>query len=213
MRCKFGLCDQGRELFRPLARAAWRPLSVACGRDLDRRQHQSALAPADQFQIDSRGQLGIEQRAMLGARRQIDAEALAEFVQRIARAGNLALGDLDRVDGARQRDRLAADALSSALMNLMSKLALWMTSGASPRNSSNSSATWAKSGLSARNSRGQPMHALGFDGHVAFGIEIELQRAAGGEMIHQLDTADFDDAVTVAGLKAGRFGVENDLTH
>ncbi len=57
------------------------------------------------------------------------------------------------------------------------------------------------------------MHALGFDRHVAFGIEIELQGAAGGKMIHQLDAADFDDAVTFAGLEAGGFGIEDDFTH
>jgi DNA polymerase-3 subunit epsilon len=45
---------------------------------------------------------------------------------------------------------------SSALMNLMSKLALWITNGASPRNSRNSSATWANSALSARNSADRP---------------------------------------------------------
>jgi hypothetical protein len=34
------------------------------GGDLDRRQHQAALPPADQFQIDFRRQLGVQQRAM-----------------------------------------------------------------------------------------------------------------------------------------------------
>ncbi len=149
------LCgDARRQRFGPLARAAGFRARCPFGRDLHRRQHQAALPPADQFQIDLRGQLGIEQRAMLGARRQIDAEALAQFVQRIARAGNLALGDFDRVDGARQRNAACGPMrVSSALMNLMSKLALWITSGASPRNSRNSSTTWANSGLSARNSR------------------------------------------------------------
>ena len=79
-------------------RAARTTVSVSRGGDFHRRQHQPALPPADQFQIDFRRQLGVQQRAMLGARRQVDAEALAQFVQRIARAGNLALGDLDRVD-------------------------------------------------------------------------------------------------------------------
>src|SRR5207302_11267472 len=52
----------------------------------------------------SRGEVGVEQRAMLGALSQVDAEALAQFIQRIARARNLALGDLDGVDGAGQRN-------------------------------------------------------------------------------------------------------------
>ena len=60
---------------------------------------------------------------------------------------------------------------------------------------------------------GEAVHALGFDRHVAFGIEIELHGAAGGKMIHQLDAADLDDAVAVARLEARGFGVENDFTH
>ena len=59
---------QRRKRMRPLARAAgFRVLPL--GRDLHRRQRQAALPPADQFQIDLRGQLGVEQRAMLGAGR------------------------------------------------------------------------------------------------------------------------------------------------
>ena len=45
---------------------------------------------------------------------------------------------------------------SSALTNFMSKPALWITSGESPRNSRNSSTTWANSALSARNSADRP---------------------------------------------------------
>src|SRR5262249_23699375 len=61
--------------------------------------------------------------------------------------------------------------------------------------------------------RRQPMHALRFDGNIALGIEVELQGAAGGKMIHQLDTADFHDPVPVARFEPRSFGVENDLTH
>ena len=61
---------------------------------------QAGLSPADEFQIDARRQLGINQRAMLSTTGQIDPETLAEFVERIARAGQLCLRDLDRIDGA-----------------------------------------------------------------------------------------------------------------
>jgi hypothetical protein len=57
------------------------------------------------------------------------------------------------------------------------------------------------------------MDALGFDGNVALRIEVELQRPAGGKMIHQLDTPYFHDPVAVAWLEAGCFGIENNLTH
>ena len=38
-------------------------------------------------------------------------------------------------------------------------------------------------------------------------------KRAGGQMIHQLDAADLDDAVTVGGIEARRFGIEHDFTH
>jgi hypothetical protein len=57
------------------------------------------------------------------------------------------------------------------------------------------------------------VHALGFDGHVAFGIEIGLEGAAGGEVIDEFDAADLDDAVAVARLEPCRFRVEDDLPH
>ena len=57
--------DAGKKRMRPLARAAgFRVLPL--DRDFDRRQRQAALPPAHQFQIDLRGELGVEQRAMLG---------------------------------------------------------------------------------------------------------------------------------------------------
>ena len=49
----------------------------ATGGDVERR-----LPAADQFDIDFRQQLGVEQRAMLGAARIVDVEALAQCVER-----------------------------------------------------------------------------------------------------------------------------------
>ena len=57
------------------------------------------------------------------------------------------------------------------------------------------------------------MDALGLDGHDALRVQIGLEALAGGKMIHQLDTANLDDPVAVAGLKAGGFGIENNLAH
>ena len=58
---------RGAQRVRALARG---PVSAVCrfDRDLHRRQRQAALPPAHQFQIDLRGQLGIEQSTMLFAR-------------------------------------------------------------------------------------------------------------------------------------------------
>jgi len=131
--------------------------SPACGGgDLDRRQHQAALAAPDQFQINFRRQLGVQQGAVLAAGREVDAETFAQFVQGITRAGDFALGDFDRVHGAGQPNGARPTRFNSALMNLMSKLALWITSGASPRNSKEFLDHMAEQRLSARNSADRP---------------------------------------------------------
>jgi hypothetical protein len=49
--------------------------------------------------------------------------------------------------------------------------------------------------------------------HAAFGVDVLVIGAAGGQVVEQLDRADFDDAVAFGGLKPGGFGVENDFTH
>ena len=147
------------------ARAAPRPhrlrSSHPAGASLRR-----VLPPADKLQIDLRGQFGIEQRAMLGAHRQIDVEALAKFVQRIARAGNFAPWRSRWCRWRAHRESAGAPTrCNSALRNFRSKLALWMTSGASPMNSRNSSAMAANSGLSGEEFVADAVDALGFDRH------------------------------------------------
>ena len=57
----------------------------------------------------------------------------------------------------------------------------------------------------------QAVHGLRFARHVALGIDVALERAAGRQVIDQLDAGDLDEAVAGVGIEAGRFGIENDL--
>jgi hypothetical protein len=45
------------------------------------------------------------------------------------------------------------------------------------------------------------------------GMDVVVQMAAGGTTIDHLHTADLDDAVAAVGLKAGGFGIQDDLSH
>ena len=49
--------------------------------------------------------------------------------------------------------------------------------------------------------------------HVALGIDVAVKLAARGDAVHELDAADLDQAVAALGVKAGGFGVEDDLAH
>ena len=48
---------------------------------------------------------------------------------------------------------------------------------------------------------------------VAFGIEVVVKMSIGQLAVIDFDAADFDDSVPQLVLKAGRFGIENDLSH
>ena len=49
--------------------------------------------------------------------------------------------------------------------------------------------------------------------HVAFRIEVAVERPAGRKAVDQLDAADLDQPVALDGVEAGGFGVEHDLAH
>ena len=149
---------------------------------------------------------------MLGAHRQIDTETLAEFVQRIARPGKFALGDFDGVDGAGQRNRLVAGAFQLGIDELDVEAGIVNDQRRIAQKFQKFFHNLGEQRLVGQEFAGQAMHPLGFNGNVAFGVQIELQGAAGGEMVQQLDTADFHDPVAVARLKPCRFRIEDDFT-
>src|SRR5580693_7159378 len=49
--------------------------------------------------------------------------------------------------------------------------------------------------------------------HVAIRIDIDLKMLAGGNMVHQLDAADLDDAMAGVRIKARGLGIEDDFPH
>ena len=48
---------------------------------------------------------------------------------------------------------------------------------------------------------------------LAIGPQVTMERAPGLASLHELDAADFDDAMALLGLESGGFGVEDDLAH
>jgi hypothetical protein len=61
-------------------------------------------------------------------------------------------------------------------------------------------------------SSGQPMNALGFLRHVAFGVDIALKDRTRRHVVQQLHGGQLDDAMPGLRIQAGRFGIEDDLT-
>src|SRR5208283_5040618 len=59
----------------------------------------------------------------------------------------------------------------------------------------------------------KPMHSKGSLGHFAFGIDIDVERAAGRNRIHKLDAADLDDAMPFGRVEPSCLRVEDNLPH
>ena len=59
----------------------------------------------------------------------------------------------------------------------------------------------------------EPMHILGGIWHRPFGIIIAMKGLAGFDPVDHFNTADFYHSVTILGIKAGGFGVENYFPH
>jgi len=60
---------------------------------------------------------------------------------------------------------------------------------------------------------GQSMDSGRIGRHIPLGIEIDLVVAAGGNVVAELQAGDFHHPVSVAGIQAGGFGIEDDLSH
>jgi len=59
----------------------------------------------------------------------------------------------------------------------------------------------------------EPVHLERRVRHIAFGIEVAVEGAAGWKAIDQLDAADLDQAVARVGVEPRGLGVEYDLAH
>ena len=170
------------------------------------------LLAADQLDIDLGQDLGVEQRAVLGAPGVVDAVAGAERIEAVRRARMLAPRQRQGVDGTRSSTSAGWPVrANSALRKPISKAALWITSRRVADEAANSSATAAKTGLSARNALLRPCTPKAPCRHRAFGIEVGVVEIARRDVVEEFDAADLDDPVARGGVGAGGFGVENDL--
>src|SRR5580704_3821601 len=59
----------------------------------------------------------------------------------------------------------------------------------------------------------QPMNPESAFRHVAFRIEVKMERLSGRKPVDHFDAADLDQPIALQRVKAGGFGIENDLAH
>ncbi len=95
----------------------------------------------------------------------------------------------------------------------MSNGALWMIRSAPCTKSRNSVGDLRELRFVAQEFGGQPVDRQCARIAVAFRVDVEVQVVAREPAVHQLDAADFDNAVAGARIQAGGFGIEDELTH
>jgi hypothetical protein len=175
-------------------------------------QRQADLPAAKQLQIDIGEDFAVEQRAVQGALRIVDAIVLAQRIEADPRPG-MALarhhhGINDIVAEARPLDPLEfvieKAHVERRIVDHQRRIADELEKGIG---------LGGKFRLVAQELRRQPMNAEGLFRHRAFGVEIDVKMSAGRDVIDQLDAADFDDAVTGLRRQPRGFGIEHDLAH
>ena len=106
-------------------------------------------------------------------------------------------------------------------MKARSNAALWITSRAGAWLASPSLVEELQEGvrhlgehrLVLQERGGQAVHLERLGRHVALGIDVAVEHAAGRDVVEQLDRADLDHPMAVGRLQPGGLGIDHDLAH
>ena len=178
-------------------------------------QPKTDLPPASELDIDLREKLRVEQRAVLHAVAAVDPEAHAQ-----ARRGCASRpGACDRASVSvstmrlHRHRRTGRSVSSSKLRKPKSKLGIVGDQRRILDEVEQLVDLFDEARLVGQEDRGQAVHRLGFERHVALGIEIAVEMPAGFDAVEDLDAADLDHAVAADRVEPGRLGIEHDLPH
>src|SRR5262245_23953099 len=213
VRRKLGLVHTRRDRNRPARR---RNVPSAGGRLRARArvdQDQRRLAPTDELDIDLGQELRVEQRAVLGAARIVDAVAQTQIVEPIGPGRMAAARQHQRIDQAIAADRLLGASLKLSVEEAEIEQRIMRHQRDVLDEGCELVRDLGKVRLVLEELGREPVHRECFCRHVAIGIEIAMEDPAAREPVHQLDAADLDQAVALQRIKTGRLGIEHDLAH
>ncbi len=186
-----------------------RPARVVVAFDQD----QLRLARADQLDIDLSQDLGIQQRAVLGAARIVDAVANTQVVEPIGSARMLAARQKQRVDEALARHQALAGPLQLRIQEAEIEDRIVRHQWGIADEFQELLGDLGKQRLVAQKVARQAMHRESLRRHVALGIEIAVKVLSARDAIEQLDAADLHQPMPLIGIEPGRLGIEHDLAH
>jgi preprotein translocase subunit SecB len=205
-------CGQARrERYRP---GAYRGGLISAAASLDHLDEpQLRLAGADQLDIDLGQQLCVEQGAVFGAPRAIDAEAGAEVVEPVRPRRITAPRQQQGIDQPHAPDQRLAAALQLRIEEAEVEAGVMRHQHGIAEEFDEFLDRIGKARLVFEEFGREPVDGKGFRRNVPFRVEIAMEAAAGGKTVEQLDAADLDDPMALIGVETCGFGIENDLAH
>src|SRR6185369_6021366 len=214
MRCAFGLAYARGE--RRLARAGNHDAVVAATADVQLDlfgKPELRLTAADQLQIDLGKDLGVEQRAVLGAAGIVDTVARAQRIEIVGPDRMLAARQEQRVDQPLACDQRALHALELGAEEAVIEAGIVDDQRRIANKGEEIVDDLDKTLVAPEELRGQPVNGEGLGRYVAIRIEVSVERSAGRDAVEQLDAAEFNQPMPLVGIQPGRFGIEDDLAH
>ena len=213
MRVAFGIADARRQRDAALlANDDAVGADDALGGGLGKAERR--LTAAEQFEIDLGQNLGVEQGAVLGAARIVDAVFRAERVEVIGPGRMLAARQRQRIDQTLAADQRPLDHFKFGAQEFVVEFRIVDDQRRVVADEPEKLvADVAEAPVRFQEFDRQPVNGEGFRRHIPVGIEIGVKRRAGRDAVEQLDAADFDEAMTLVGIQPGGFGVEDDFAH
>src|ERR1700730_9002998 len=173
------------ERMRSLRKQARRPCPDRSG---VMSENESCLAPSGQFRIDFRKNSGIEQGAMFGPPRRVDAVAGAKRIETVCRARKFAARQSQRVDHAISRDRLDIQECEFRVKKPHIEFGIMRDDFGAAGEFQEIRHDFGKDRLAREKLGGNSMKPEGLLGHVAAGIDIGVGKLGARDGIQKLDT-------------------------
>jgi len=207
------LADARGEWRRPLRAGDVGRLHGCCGARTG--EVESALAPSPQLQIGHRQQAGVLEGAVQVSSLDRNVEALAYGVEGRRRTRPVLAGEQQRVDEALLRKDRAPQKLKFGVEEDAIELGVVRDDRilAEEFHQPVDHVRVRELRLGAQHFVGDPGDAHGCFADRAAGVDVDLEFAARGQVVDQLDAADLYDTIALFGIEPGGFGVEDDFSH
>src|SRR5262249_62090531 len=167
----------------------------------------------DQIEINLGEDLGVEQRAVLGAPRVVDAEPRAQVVEPVRSAGKFSPRDEQRVDQPIAPDRYASGALELGVEEAEIEAGIDRDQRRVADEGEQLFGDLREHRLVFEELDREAVHGKRLGRHVAFGIAVAVERLPARNAVDQLDAANLDHPMPLEGIEAGGLGIEHDLAH